>query len=450
MRRIAASPAAIVALAALPLLWPALWNGYPLVFADTGSYLTQVSHLYFGWDRPVFYGVFVFLLSWTVTTWPVIFGQCLMTAWVLHITQRALFARVAGWTLIPLTALLSLVSALPWFASQLMPDLWTGLLILLMALLILAPERLSRRERIAAFALAVFMVSAHQSHVLLACGILVFVPVRRWLGAGVPLGWRGAARVVGVPALAMLALASANLAGHGRFSVSPYGNVFLLARVLYDGPGLDAIERDCPRAGWTLCAYVGEFPEDSDAFLWRGTSPFYGIGGAHAASRQASAIVLAAVTEEPGKEFAAFARNTLRQLVMFRTGDGLEPWLTAVKPWIEADFPRWEVRTYLASRQTTGRLVVPAWLQMLHLAGVLAGVGASLFAIVRRGPRAGFCAVLLLALIGNAAITGGLSGPHGRYQSRVMWLPVMVLVFGLPERVRSRRVSAGPVLAPLP
>jgi hypothetical protein len=28
----------------------------------------------------------------------------------------------------------------------------------------------------------------------------------------------------------------------------------------------------------------------------------------------------------------------------------------------------------------------------------------------------------LLALLGNAAITGGLSGPHDRYQSRIMWL----------------------------
>ena len=43
---------AVPAAAAL-LLWPAVWNGYPIVFADTGTYLSQAIHLYAGWDRPV-------------------------------------------------------------------------------------------------------------------------------------------------------------------------------------------------------------------------------------------------------------------------------------------------------------------------------------------------------------------------------------------------------------
>ena len=37
---------ASIALAATLLLWPAFWNGYPLVFADTGTYLSQaIEHL---------------------------------------------------------------------------------------------------------------------------------------------------------------------------------------------------------------------------------------------------------------------------------------------------------------------------------------------------------------------------------------------------------------------
>jgi oligopeptide transport system substrate-binding protein len=38
--------------AAAMLLWPAVWNGYPIVFADTGTYLSQAIHRYAGWDRP--------------------------------------------------------------------------------------------------------------------------------------------------------------------------------------------------------------------------------------------------------------------------------------------------------------------------------------------------------------------------------------------------------------
>ncbi len=46
-----------VALAAALLLWPALLNGYPLAFADTGTYLSQAIDRYLGWDRPVFYSL---------------------------------------------------------------------------------------------------------------------------------------------------------------------------------------------------------------------------------------------------------------------------------------------------------------------------------------------------------------------------------------------------------
>ena len=44
-----------ILLGAALLLWPALWNGYPLVFSDTGTYLSQAINHYVGWDRPIFY-----------------------------------------------------------------------------------------------------------------------------------------------------------------------------------------------------------------------------------------------------------------------------------------------------------------------------------------------------------------------------------------------------------
>ena len=53
------------------LLWPAIWNGFPIVFADTGTYLSQAIHRYIGWDRPPFYSLFMLPLHGTVTLWPV-------------------------------------------------------------------------------------------------------------------------------------------------------------------------------------------------------------------------------------------------------------------------------------------------------------------------------------------------------------------------------------------
>ena len=35
---------------------------------------------------------------------------------------------------------------------------------------------------------------------------------------------------------------------------------------------------------------------------------------------------------------------------------------------------------------------------------------------------------MLLALLGNAVICGTFSNPHDRYQSRLIWLPVLALL----------------------
>ena len=136
-----------ILLAAALLLWPALWNGYPLVFSDTGTYLSQAIHHYVGWDRPIFYSLFLFPLHLTLTTWPAIAAQALLASHTLHLVRRTLLPRVSDWCLLPLAALLALASSLPWFVSQLMPDLFTPLLVLVLALLCLAPKRLSHRER---------------------------------------------------------------------------------------------------------------------------------------------------------------------------------------------------------------------------------------------------------------------------------------------------------------
>jgi hypothetical protein len=43
---------------------------------------------------------------------------------------------------------------------------------------------------------------------------------------------------------------------------------------------------------------------------------------------------------------------------------------------------------------------------------------------------------ILLALLGNAAITGGLSAPHDRYQARLIWLAICLPVMTGPVLVR--------------
>jgi hypothetical protein len=420
--------APVILLASCSLLWPAVWNGYPLVFSDTGTYLSQAIERYVGWDRPLFYSLFLFPLHMTVTTWPAIAAQALLVAHTLHLVRRTLLPANSAWWLLPSVVVLAIATALPWFASQLVPDIFTSLLVLVLVLLVIVPERLSRWERAWLVILAAFMIAAHQSHVPLALGLLlVLLPLRYQFGAATPLGRRGLLTALAPPMLAVIAMVAVNIVAFGRASISPYGNVFLLARIVYDGPGMDALRRECPKSGWRLCPFVDQFPPNSDDFLWRDDGPVFKAGGAKRVSAEADAIIAAALRAEPGRELRAFLMNTLHQLTRFASGDGLEPWPSTVKPKIERDFPRSETARYTAARQTEGALAVPGWMQTLHVATAIAGViiccAALPVALRRRHVSAGFLAAVLLALLGNAAITGGLSGPHDRYQSRIMWLP---------------------------
>src|SRR6201996_824182 len=133
-------------LAASCLLWPAFWNGYPIVFADTGTYLSQAIHGYAGWDRPVFYSLFMLALHWRITLWPVVAPQALITAWVLWLAWRTLNGNAAALGFAALIAALSAATWLPWIVSELMPDLFTPLLVVALAVLAWAPDRISSWE----------------------------------------------------------------------------------------------------------------------------------------------------------------------------------------------------------------------------------------------------------------------------------------------------------------
>ena len=86
--------------------------------------------------------------------------------------------------------------------------------------------------------------------------------------------------------------------------------------------------------------------------------------------------------------------------------------------------------------------MVPAPFQTIYLVFPLLGVVVCC-AILPLAWRAkhvatAFAAATLVALIANASITGALSGPHSRYQSRIMWLPPLVALFTTASVLRHK------------
>lgn len=440
-------PGAVLA-GALLFAWPALLNGYPLMFSDTWGYLDQ-GYEGVSWDKPWVYGPFIRALHWGRTLWPVVAVQCLLLSSMLWLLQHTLLppipapapARLRVVTHLLLCLVLAAVSAAPWFASQVMPDSFTPLCVMGIAILALGHARLSRLGRVALVALTAFLVASHFSHVAIAAACIAAVAILRWRTL-LRDTWRPAVAL----AAALAFILATNVVGRGQFAISPAGPVFILARLVADGPAAAYLDRVCPAAGYHLCEWKGRFPTDSDAFLWSSDGPLYKDDyGAPRLAPEAAEIVRRTVMAYPGPVVALALRNTLKQLTMVRLGDAIAPdYLASVlRDTVAAYFPSVELARFDRGLQVEGRLrpigeaLNPVLVSIL-VVGALASILLATTGWRRHPTLAAFAAIVLTAVCANAATTGALSTPHDRYEARVAWLVLLPPAFLVLSRHRTR------------
>ena len=437
---------AVVAGAVL-LVWPAFYNGYPLVFSDTGGFLEQALMPDIGWDKPWIYGPLLTPFHWRLSLWPATLVQAVMLSAMLWMTQAALRRPRAIDHLI-LCLVLAVGTAAPWFASLLMPDIFAPITVLGLFVLSFArpaaahPVTKTEAARApGAWAIAwvsivtTIAIATHLAHLVLAAACIAALALLRWR---VP--WRPAVPL----AAALVLIVVTNVVGNGVVAISPYGANFALARLAADGPARDYLQRACPDAGFRLCAWKDRLPDDSDAFLWDPDGPVWANGyGPTRLAPEAARIVAGTIAAEPFGVFKAALRNTVEQLGLTHVGDALGPaWLdVTVLPRLRAYFPPAEAHRFAQSRQARGRLPGAAtWLNPLHAAVLAFGtLGTIIVAVLRwrNDHTAATLAVLvLIGLLANAFSTGALSHPHHRYQARIAWLVVLPPFFALADRRR--------------
>src|SRR3984893_17904603 len=258
----------IVAMAVLFLL-PALDNGFPFVYPDTGTYLGGAGLTHIPQDRPIYYAWFTRIFDLPIlvhssssqtlrhlkgwSPWPSVVVQSLITAWMIWRFASALFGLTAASRLLLVALLLTLGTSLPWFVGQIMPDIFTPLMILALTMLWLTHDTLPRVSRILLMLLVSGAVACHQANLLVALWML---PA---FGLCALLGWRPSKASIysilesGLAlALGAAALLTANLVD-GRFALSNGGSVFLLARLLEDGTAVRYVEKAFPQRRFSMC-----------------------------------------------------------------------------------------------------------------------------------------------------------------------------------------------------
>ncbi len=432
------------------LLAPAIWNGYPLLQYDTGGYLARWYEGYLVPSRSTVFGLYLFFGRGSFF-WINLAAQALATFWILQLTLRV-FGITRPGRLLSIGLVLTLSTALPWLASMLLTDIFAGLSVLAMYVLVLHGDKTSQVEKVVLFTFVAFASATHSA----TLGVLLGLCCVGWIarpflrGRLSAMGLLQGSLTIAVGAAMLLA---ANFALSGKLAWTPGGYGVAFGRMLQDGIVARYLNDYCGKIAFKLCPYRNSLPPTADDFLW-GNSMFNTLGRFEGMDQEMSYIALHALSEYPLWQARAAAVATAEQLVHVATGEGTHGWIPHTYGIIERYYPEQTAAMRAARQQHWAIDFKPLnWVHipvaLLSMVLTVALIGG---AIRRRrlDDLTLLSATVALALLGNAFICGVISGPHDRYGARMVWIATFVVLVAYELRRQHARHEAPDRTAGIP
>jgi hypothetical protein len=423
---------------------PAVWNRYPLLEYDTGGYLARWYEGYLVPSRSTVYGLFLHVGE-HFAFWPELILQAAATIWVVALTLRVFGldrSRVPLWLLI---AALSAMTTLAVLTSELLTDIFAGLSVLSLHLIVFHRPALRRLEQQGLILLIAFSAASHEATMAVLIAVLAGAAiVQIALARRQPLTRTGLLPGAGAIALGAAMLLAANFALAREIAWTPGGYGIAFGRMLQDGIVTRYLADHCPDPSLKLCPYRHALPATADDFLWGSDTPFDRLGRFEGLGDEMRKITLESLVDYPGAQIRAALASTLKQLAMVGTGYGIHDQLPHTYGIIERYVP-FQAAAMHAARQQRGeldgafapinRVHVPIALVSMALATVLIGHALMVGAF---DEVAMLAASTMLAIFANAFVCGALSGPHDRYGARIAWLATLVVALAF-MRLAGRR-----------
>lgn len=421
-----AAAAGAVALGALLLVWPSLWNGFPMVYTDTGTYIDSAFTLIVPPDRPVGYSLFIRAVGGRRSLWPVVCCQALIFSFILHRFSARLAPHRGAGAFLSACAIFAALTGLPWIMGTVFADAFTPSCLLAMFLLLLPGG--GAAEAAACAAIFVASNAVHFSHVPICAIVLGCVAAARSarrLGSAPSAGRCALTALLLAVSFLLVPAINASLGKGFRFPRAT--DVFLMSRIWENGMLKRLLDERCPEGRYEFCRFKDEIRGTATYFHWNPHSPLYRTGGWNAPHEEYRRIVIDALTAYPGMWLANCARLTGTQLLLFDAGGAVGP--LAPRTWIyrvlRNRYPDAFGR-FLSSRQQRDALH-----RRLFRGAQYATVAASLalvaFGLIRRRARDDRLFRLFLwfaaaAIVANAAVCASISLMDDRYGARVIWL----------------------------
>ncbi|MDF2438214.1 MAG: hypothetical protein K0Q95_2590 [Bacteroidota bacterium] len=420
---------------ALLLMFDAVFNGFPIVYSDTATYLSSGFELETPFDRPITYGLFLRLSSLNgISFYATIFFQAMITSFLIFELTKLFIKQKTEMYGLVITAFLSFFTGLSWTVCQLIPDIFTAITLLSLVLILFG--RFSFKKNLPFFILFFISAAMHMSHLLLFSLLLLSLIIFR--KKILPIGvykYRNA----DLSFLFILTLVTILTMGS---ALSKSRHVFFMGAMVEHGILKSYLEDNCNEAPYKLCAYKDSLPRYAYQFIWeKDNSPLYKMGTWESVKPEFNAIIKATLTQPRyiGMHLTASVKASVDQLSRFRINDGNASFLkgSTLYERIEKYSPG-SISSYAKSKQNTGRIqFTNTWNSIFTVVIVLCTFLLLIFLIALRkmisAEHINMILILLFAIILNAWDCGTFANAIDRLGCKMIWLIPMCVLLMLPH-----------------
>lgn len=411
-------------LGTLCLMADALFNGFPIVYSDTSTYIASGLEFETPFDRPITYGLFLRIFSLNgLSLWFVVFFQALILSYLIYSLVK-LVSDEKSYLKFGLLSIvfLSLFTSASWTVCQLMPDIFTSIALLSMILVLFGTHK---RKTLLLLILLFFISTAmHMSHVLLF-GILILSTfiLKKYLLPKINYPGRN----LKIAALLILVIASILTMGS---AMSKSKHAFFMGAIVEHGITKKYLDDYCNTEQYKLCAYKDSLPDKGYEFVWDENSPFYKIGGWKDTKTEFNEIIYGTLTHPKyiGLHITASVNATIRQLMLFSIGDGNGSFLegTLLHERVAIYFPS-DLNAYTASKQNQSKLGFIHFLNPLFQLIIVLSILFLIFLLTKfasslDGPIKPICILLFFGILLNAWDCGTFANAIDRLGSKMIWL----------------------------
>ncbi len=451
MKKIYEQNSIAVFLGGIILVVIALYNGYPLLAPDSFEYIRTGFGVYVK-HRPILYSLFVRHISLAHSLWLVIFMQGFLLSWVLNvfITQFSNYKLNMFHRLI-IFMLLVYFTGVSWYTSQIMPDIFSGVALLIFVILLL--RKVSIKQLYVLAFLLLFSIATHNSNLLFFTAstvilglyglfthkfrekefvlrqyyILLFVVLGAWL----------------IVPLINTFLVQKEFTHNNKF-------VFYAGTMVETGLMKRVLDDNCAQKDWKLCQYKDDLPPHKGKFLWSSNSPLAKMGGWKKSEKELKDIAIESFKLRYWPlHFYNLIKNTTRQIFNVRIGKLLHNFQNSkdkkqtIKTYFSEDFWNFYASKqsysmikfkFANNRQIVGlMLLLPFFLLLLNILKDRIK-WAELHPLL----------IVIFLFVMNAATVSFLGGVSSRYQGRIHWILLFVIIITilnlLPKLYYYRRI----------